>query len=174
MPQLLKRKMEPAESSEQVDETQTALEGDSRIEFLGGLSFGGHELKAQLAGLRTVGKRHSFNPRKHGKPIGIVPVLPTTTCCIAASYAAKARGVEVGTGIAEARALWPRNNRHGCNGRVPRRRCGRLGPKVYPDPNLDGPFDPSAVPVGGPYPPHRGFPLPPTMPEIPVQLSRPY
>lgn len=42
-----------------------------------------------------------------GKPLGIVPVLAETTCCIAASYPAKARGVKVGTGIAEARALCP-------------------------------------------------------------------
>ncbi len=46
-------------------------------------------------------------PELRGKPIGIVPVLAETTCCIAASYAAKARGVKVGTGMAEARALCP-------------------------------------------------------------------
>jgi DNA polymerase-4 len=46
-------------------------------------------------------------PELRGRPIGIVPVLAETTCCIAASYAAKARGVKVGTGIAEARALCP-------------------------------------------------------------------
>ncbi len=46
-------------------------------------------------------------PELRGKPIGIVPVLAETTCCIAASYAAKAKGVKVGTGIAEARALCP-------------------------------------------------------------------
>ncbi len=46
-------------------------------------------------------------PELRGKPIGIVPVLAETTCCIAASYAAKARGVKMGTGMAEARALCP-------------------------------------------------------------------
>jgi DNA polymerase-4 len=46
-------------------------------------------------------------PELRGKPVGIVPVLAETTCCIAASYAAKAKGVKVGTGIAEARALCP-------------------------------------------------------------------
>lgn len=46
-------------------------------------------------------------PELRGKPIGIVPVLADTTCCIAASYPAKARGVKVGTGIAEARLLCP-------------------------------------------------------------------
>ncbi len=46
-------------------------------------------------------------PELREKPVGIVPVLADTTCCIAASYAAKAKGVKVGTGIAEARALCP-------------------------------------------------------------------
>ena len=27
----------------------------------------------------------------------------------------------------------------------------------YPDPTTDGPFDPSSVPLGGPYPPSRSF-----------------
>jgi DNA polymerase-4 len=46
-------------------------------------------------------------PELRGKPVGIVPVLAETTGCIAASYPAKARGVRVGTGIAEARLLCP-------------------------------------------------------------------
>ena len=46
-------------------------------------------------------------PELRGRPLGIVPVLAETTCCIAASHAAKARGVKVGTGLAEARALCP-------------------------------------------------------------------
>ena len=46
-------------------------------------------------------------PELRGRPVGIVPVLAETTCCIAASYAAKARGIKVGTGVAEARALCP-------------------------------------------------------------------
>ncbi len=46
-------------------------------------------------------------PELRGRPVGIVPVLADSTCCIAASYAAKARGVKVGTGLAEARALCP-------------------------------------------------------------------
>lgn len=37
----------------------------------------------------------------------------------------------------------------------------------YPDPVKDGPFDPAAIPVGGPYPTKRDFPRPPTMPKIP-------
>ena len=46
-------------------------------------------------------------PELRGKPVGIVPVLAETTCCIAASRQAKVRGVKVGTGVAEARALCP-------------------------------------------------------------------
>ena len=46
-------------------------------------------------------------PELRGQPLGIVPVLADTTCCIAASYAAKARGVRVGTGLADARRLCP-------------------------------------------------------------------
>lgn len=37
----------------------------------------------------------------------------------------------------------------------------------YPDPAIDGVFDPAAVPFGGPYPPKRDFPRPPTMPKVP-------
>lgn len=43
----------------------------------------------------------------------------------------------------------------------------RLSPFTagYPDPARDGAVDPKAVPEGGPYPPKRGFPRPPTMPK---------
>lgn len=37
----------------------------------------------------------------------------------------------------------------------------------YPNPTRDGPFDPSTVAFGGPYPPTRNFPRPPNMPEVP-------
>jgi hypothetical protein len=40
----------------------------------------------------------------------------------------------------------------------------------FPDPVKDGPFDPAAVPVGGPYPAKRDFPRPPTMPKIPPSV----
>ena len=40
----------------------------------------------------------------------------------------------------------------------------------YPDPAKDGPFDPAAVPFGGPYPTKRDFPRPPTMPKIPLPM----
>lgn len=46
-------------------------------------------------------------PRLRGKPIGVLPVLAETTCCIAASYEAKAFGVKTGTPVREARKLCP-------------------------------------------------------------------
>ena len=47
-------------------------------------------------------------PRLRGKPIGVVPVMADNTCCIAASYHAKACGVKTGTGVREAKRLCPR------------------------------------------------------------------
>lgn len=47
------------------------------------------------------------NPRLRGRPLGVVPVMAETSCVIAASYPAKARGVKVGVGVAEARRLCP-------------------------------------------------------------------
>lgn len=46
-------------------------------------------------------------PRLRGKPVGVVPTLVATTCCIAASYEAKAFGVKTGTGVPEACRLCP-------------------------------------------------------------------
>ena len=42
-----------------------------------------------------------------GRPIGVVPVMAATTCCIAASYEAKAFGVKTGTMVRDARRLCP-------------------------------------------------------------------
>lgn len=42
-----------------------------------------------------------------GRPVGVVPVMAATTCCIAASYEAKAFGVKTGTMVREARRLCP-------------------------------------------------------------------
>lgn len=42
-----------------------------------------------------------------GKPIGVVPMMAETTCCIAASYEAKAFGVRTGTIVADARRMCP-------------------------------------------------------------------
>lgn len=43
----------------------------------------------------------------------------------------------------------------------------------YPDPAIDGDFDPESVPYGDPTPPTRKFPRPPTMPEITPPSERP-
>jgi len=49
-----------------------------------------------------------LRPELRGKPVGVVPSLGVdTTCCIAASYEAKAYGVKTGTGVREARSLCP-------------------------------------------------------------------
>jgi hypothetical protein len=44
----------------------------------------------------------------------------------------------------------------------------------YPDPSTDGPFDSTQVPFGGPYPPKRNLPRPPTMPKIPPPENSAY
>lgn len=46
-------------------------------------------------------------PELRGKPVGVAPLLAETTCCIAASHAAKKFGVKTGTQVAEARRLCP-------------------------------------------------------------------
>ncbi|GHC03345.1 DNA polymerase thumb domain-containing protein [Cerasicoccus arenae] len=47
------------------------------------------------------------NPKLRGQPIGVIPMQAETTCCIAASYEAKAYGVKTGTTVREARWLCP-------------------------------------------------------------------
>jgi DNA polymerase-4 len=42
-----------------------------------------------------------------GRPVGVVPVVADTTCCIAASYEAKACGVKTGTMVGDAKRLCP-------------------------------------------------------------------
>ncbi len=46
-------------------------------------------------------------PELRGRPVAVVPMLADTTCCIAASYEAKAYGVKTGTAVAEAKRLCP-------------------------------------------------------------------
>jgi DNA polymerase-4 len=46
-------------------------------------------------------------PELRGKPVGVVPMLADTTCCIAASYEAKAYGVRTGTIVSDARRMCP-------------------------------------------------------------------
>jgi len=48
-----------------------------------------------------------LRPELRGRPVGILPVLAETTCCIAASYEAKRHGVKTGTSVADARRLCP-------------------------------------------------------------------
>lgn len=46
-------------------------------------------------------------PALRGKPVGVLAVMAETTCCIAASYEAKAFGIKTGTIVSEARKLCP-------------------------------------------------------------------
>lgn len=46
-------------------------------------------------------------PELRGKPVGVVPAMVDTTCCIAASYEAKAYGVRTGTIVADAKRMCP-------------------------------------------------------------------
>jgi len=46
-------------------------------------------------------------PELRGCPIAVVPMMADTTCCIAASYEAKAHGVKTGTIVADAKRLCP-------------------------------------------------------------------
>jgi DNA polymerase-4 len=46
-------------------------------------------------------------PELRGRPVAVVPLMAETTCVIACSYDAKARGIKVGTPVAEARLLCP-------------------------------------------------------------------
>ena len=48
-----------------------------------------------------------LRPELRGCPVGIVPVLADSSCCIAASYEAKAWGIKTGTRISEAKARCP-------------------------------------------------------------------
>jgi DNA polymerase-4 len=46
-------------------------------------------------------------PALRGRPVAVVPVMAATSCVIAASYEAKARGVRTGTLVRDARLLCP-------------------------------------------------------------------
>ena len=48
-----------------------------------------------------------LQPHLRGKPVGVAPVMAESSCCIAASYEAKAFGVKTGTRISDARKLIP-------------------------------------------------------------------
>jgi DNA polymerase IV len=46
-------------------------------------------------------------PELRGRPIGVLPVMTDSTCCIAASYEAKKFGIKTGTNAGDARKLCP-------------------------------------------------------------------
>lgn len=46
-------------------------------------------------------------PELRGKPVAVAPVMTDSTCCIAASYEAKAFGIKTGTSIRDARKMCP-------------------------------------------------------------------
>jgi DNA polymerase-4 len=48
-----------------------------------------------------------LRPELRGRPVGIVPMMADTTCCLAASYEAKALGVKTGTMVADAKRMCP-------------------------------------------------------------------
>ena len=48
-----------------------------------------------------------LDPNLRGRPVGVAPVMAESSCCIAASYEAKAFGVKTGTRISDARILCP-------------------------------------------------------------------
>jgi DNA polymerase-4 len=48
-----------------------------------------------------------LHPELRRRPMAVLPVMAETTCCIAASYEAKAYGIQTGTDVAEARRLCP-------------------------------------------------------------------
>ncbi|WP_296452395.1 type VI secretion protein ImpB [Rubinisphaera sp.] len=51
-----------------------------------------------------------LRPELRGKPVGVIPMMADTTCCIAASYEAKAFGIRTGTRVSDAKILCPEIN----------------------------------------------------------------
>jgi DNA polymerase IV len=49
-------------------------------------------------------------PELRGRPVGVVAVNTDSTCCLAASYEAKAYGIKTGTGVKDAKTLCPHIN----------------------------------------------------------------
>ncbi len=48
-----------------------------------------------------------LHPEYRGKPTAVVPITGDTTCCIAASYEAKALGIRTGTRVSDAKKICP-------------------------------------------------------------------
>ena len=49
--------------------------------------------------------KHQTKPQLRGKPVAVLPVMASTTSCIAASYESKAFGIRTGTSVMDARRL---------------------------------------------------------------------
>ena len=47
------------------------------------------------------------NPALRGKPVAVVPMMADSTCCIAASYEAKAYGIKTGTPVGHPQKTLP-------------------------------------------------------------------
>ncbi len=48
-----------------------------------------------------------LHPEYRNRPLAVVPLMADTTCCIAASYEAKALGIKTGTQVGEAKRICP-------------------------------------------------------------------
>ena len=48
-----------------------------------------------------------LDPALRGRPVGVVPVMADSSCCIAASYEAKAFGIKTGTRVSDAKRWCP-------------------------------------------------------------------
>ena len=48
-----------------------------------------------------------LHPEYRNRPLAVVPTMADTTCCIAASYEAKALGIKTGTQVGEAKKICP-------------------------------------------------------------------
>src|SRR6201989_2508495 len=48
-----------------------------------------------------------LHPEYRNRPLAVVPTMADTTCCIAASYEAKALGIKTGTQVGEAKQRCP-------------------------------------------------------------------
>ena len=48
-----------------------------------------------------------LDPALRGRPVGVVPVMADSSCCIAASYEAKALGIKTGTRVSDAKRRCP-------------------------------------------------------------------
>src|SRR5665213_3633007 len=48
-----------------------------------------------------------LHPEYRGRPLAVVPTMADTTCCIAASYEAKALKIKTGTQVGEAKRIYP-------------------------------------------------------------------